>query len=72
LVLVGPDREDGKHRFGTLVRLRQRIESVSDPQGQLDRGGHGEAYPLARVYAHRGPATRIKAENKRSLVAHDH
>ena len=81
--LVRPDRADEPHRFGSLGRWRQWIESTFQTlKGQLGLEGH-QGRTLAGVYvrvAQRLLALaaaiwwnwQIGALDKRSLVAYDH
>jgi Transposase DDE domain len=80
-VLVRPDRADERHRFGSLGRVRQWIESMFQSlKGQLGLERHG-GRTLAGVWvAQRLLALaagiwwnwEIGAADKRSLVAYDH
>jgi hypothetical protein len=81
--LLRPDRRDEPRRFGSLGRIRQRIESVIwTLKGQLGlerHGGRTDAGLLARVGQRLLALTAaiwhnwlIGATRKRSLVAYDH
>ena len=83
VLLVRPDRQDEKRRYGNLAGIRQWIESVNDTlKGQLALEGHGgrtaagvftrvaqRILALAAVIWHNW---LINAEAKRSLIAYDH
>jgi len=83
VLLVRPDRQDEKRRYGNLAGIRQWIESVNDTRkGQLALEGHGgrtaagvftrvaqRILALAAVIWHNW---LINAEAKRSLIAYDH
>ena len=83
VLLVRPDRNDEKRRFGNLAGMRQWIESVNDTlKGQLDLEGHGGrtaagvfvrvAQRLLALAAAIWHNWRINAHDKRSLIAYDH
>jgi len=83
VLLVRPDRQDEKRRYGNLAGMRQWIEAIYDTcKDQLNLEGHGGRTPagvtariaqrllaLAAVIWHNW---KINAPVKRSLIAYDH